>query len=207
MAESDPSGAFLFVPCRVPNYVAQYRIDATTGKLTRNEPFAVPAAAPGAGPRHIAFHPTRPWAYVINELDGTTTSYQLDPAKGTLSAGETIRNTPEDVREVWSAHVVVHPSGRFVYGSNRTSGTISIFAVDQATGRLTRVATEDGGGAIKEPRNFTIDPAGRHLVVVNQAAPFQVIVFTIDGTTGKLTKRATTPTDGSLTFAGVVPLP
>jgi 6-phosphogluconolactonase len=184
----DAAGRYLFVPCRAGNRVASYRFDVQTGQLSAENPPTVPDA-PGAGPRHIAFHPDGRFAYVINELDGTITSYRYEAATGLLSAPEVLPTVPDGVAERAAAHVVVHPSGRFVYGSNRTHDSIAIFAVDAATGRLRAIGHETGGGLIAQPRGFGVDPSGRWLLVANQRTD-TLLVFRIDADTGGLTRIA-----------------
>jgi 6-phosphogluconolactonase len=203
---SDASGAHVFVPCRAGNVVAQFGFDAQTGKLTAANPPTVPAAT-GAGPRHIAFHPTGKYAYVINELNGTLTSLQYDGATGLLSAPEVVSTVPGGVTEKSAAHVVVHPSGRFVYGSNRTHNSIAMFNVNPSTGRVSVIGYETGGGMIKTPRDFGVDPSGQYLVVANQGSN-SVLVFRIDPTAGTLTRvgdPVTVPNQPQ--FAGMLTLP
>ena len=203
---SDASGTHVFVPCRAGNVVAQYGFDAQTGKLAPASPPTV-AAATGAGPRHIAFHPTGKYAYLINELNGTLTSFQYDGATGLLSAPEVVSTVPGGVSEKSAAHVVVHPSGRFVYGSNRTHNSIAMFNVNPATGRVSAIGHETGGGMIKTPRDFGVDPSGQYLVVANQGSN-SVLVFRIDGSAGTLTRvgnPVTVPNQPQ--FAGLLTLP
>lgn len=180
----DRSGRHVFVPCRSGNLVAQYRFDPGTGRLVPGAPAFV-EAAPGAGPRHIAFHPSERFAYVINELDGTMTSYRYDAGAGTLSQPATVPTVPAGIGENAAAHVVVHPTGRFVYGSNRAHHSIAMFAVDPATGRLASLGHETGGGAINTPRDFAVDPSGRFLIAASMAAD-EVLVFRIDEARGTL---------------------
>ncbi len=204
---SDATGQYAFVPCRSGNIVAQYLVDANTGVLTPNTPPTVRAEAAGAGPRHLAFHPTQKWAYVLNEQDGTTTSYAFDAATGRLSGPNTVRNTPMGVAEGASAHIVVHPTGKFVYASNRTNNSIVVFTVDQGTGRLTPVQYETGDGMIRTPRNFTLDPLGRYAVVASQMTG-TVLVLRINPDDGKLTRvGAPVPGPSSAQFVGVITLP
>jgi 6-phosphogluconolactonase len=203
---SDAAAQYVFVPCRDGNVVAQYRIDVGTGRLMPNNPASV-RAAPGAGPRHMDFHPSGKYAYVINEKNGTMTSYKYDAETGRLSDPATSRTTPAGFSETAAAHVVVHPSGAFVYGSNRRHQSIVIFSVDEATGRLKLVGHEMGGGLIDTPRDFTVDPTGRYLLVANQGR-HTVLVFRIDQATGRLT-RIGSPVSVARgpAFVGVLPLP
>ena len=115
--------------------------------------------APGSGPRHFAFHPTGRFAYVINELASTITAFWYDAENGSLSTVQTISTLPKDFKgENTTAEIVVHPSGKYVYGSNRGHDSIAMFSVDAATGRLTAMGHEPTQG--HTPRNFSIDPTG-----------------------------------------------
>jgi 6-phosphogluconolactonase len=203
---SDASGRHVFVPCRSGNVIAQYGFDSTSGQLAAANPPLVQAAT-GAGPRHIAFHPNQQSAYVINELNGTITSYRYDATAGLLSSPETISAVPGGMNETSSAHVVVHPSGKFVYASNRTTNTIAMFSVDAQSGRLTTIGHETGGGMVRTPRDFGMEPGGRFLLVANQGTN-NVLVFRIDATAGTLT-RVGDPLSvpASPQFAGALSVP
>jgi 6-phosphogluconolactonase len=181
----DPPAARAYVADLGIDKVMIYRFDAARGALSANDP---PAASlePGAGPRHAAFHPKGRFAYVINELTCTITAFSVDPATGALTAIQTVSTLPagETVREGYStADVQVHPSGRFLFGSNRGHDSIAVFAIDQASGRLTLVEHEPTGG--NTPRAFGIDPDGAFLLAANQRSD-SVVVFRIDGKTGAL---------------------
>jgi 6-phosphogluconolactonase len=159
-----------------------YRFDGGKGTLTPNEP---PAAniAPGSGPRHFAFHPDGRHAYVINELGNTVTALNYDPDKGALTELQTVTTLPKGFQGMsYTAEVVVHPSGKFLYGSNRGHDSIAIFAIGD-DGRLTPVGHQ--GEGIKTPRNFAVDPTGAYLLVGNQDGN-SIAVFRIDAKTGQL---------------------
>jgi 6-phosphogluconolactonase len=161
-----------------------YRFDPLTGKL---EPGQQPSATlhPGAGPRHLTFHPNGKYLYVINELDSSLTTFKYDPAKGTLPAFETVSTLPRDFTGTsYCADVHVSKSGRFLYGSNRGHNSIVVFAIDPRTARLSLVEHVSTEG--NWPRNFTIDPTGRFMLVANQRSD-NVVVFRIDAQTGHLT--------------------
>lgn len=165
--------------------VMVYRLDAEKGTITANDP---PSASvePGSGPRHFAFHPNGKYAYVINEIKLTVTGFQYDAEKGVLTPQQTISTLPEGVTDrkgMSTAEVVVHPSGKFLYGSNRGHHSIAIFSIDQATGKLTAAGHQ--GQGIKTPRNFGIDPTGNYLLACNQDGN-SVIVFRINQSTGQL---------------------
>jgi 6-phosphogluconolactonase len=152
------------------------------GKLKANDPAA--AELPDkAAPRHFAFHPDGKHAYVINESALSITVFDYDAKTGTLKAIQTIPTVPEGWKKGSTAEVVVHPSGKFVYGSNRGHDSIAVFKVDPKTGKLTHV--ENQGKDVKTPRNFAIDPTGRYCLVGSQASG-RVLVFKIDQKTGKL---------------------
>jgi 6-phosphogluconolactonase len=141
---------------------------------------------PGAGPRHFAFHPGGRYGYAVNELDLTVTVFAFDPQAGTLAPIQTLSTLPADVTDIKgfsTAEIVAHPSGTFLYASNRGHDSIAMYAVDQGTGRLTFLGAEPIRG--KTPRNFVIDPSGKFLLAAGQNS-HTVTVFAIDGETGKL---------------------
>ena len=142
--------------------------------------------APGAGPRHFAFHPGGRHGYSVNELDLSVTAFTFDPQAGTLTPFQALSTLSADVTDTKgfsTAEIVVHPGGRFLYASNRGHDSIAVYAVDQATGRLTFLGTEPIRG--KTPRNFVIDPTGKYLLAAGQNS-HTVTVFAIDAETGTL---------------------
>lgn len=159
-----------------------YRFDAATGKLVPNDPTAGVVAA-GSGPRHFAFHPSGKYAFVNNELNSTVTSFTYDATRGSLTEIQTISTVPRPMENNYTAETVVHPTGKFVYVSNRGHDSLAIFGVDEKTGRLTALGHESTGG--KTPRNFNIDPSGRYLLAANQDTN-NVVVLRIDTITGLL---------------------
>jgi 6-phosphogluconolactonase len=186
----DSTDRFAYVPDLGIDKVMIYRFDSAGGSLVANEP---PAASvqPGAGPRHFAFHPSGRHAYVINELHCTISVFSRDTASGALTIVETVSTLPagQSVQEGFStADVQVHPSGRFLYGSNRGHDSIAVFAIDEKSGRLTHVETEPTQG--RTPRAFGIDPSGTFLLAANQRSD-SVIVFRIDANTGQLAPTGT----------------
>jgi 6-phosphogluconolactonase len=141
---------------------------------------------PGAGPRHFAFHPGGRYGYAVNELDLTVTAFAFDPQAGTLAPIQTLSTLPADVTDTKgfsTAEIVAHPSGKFLYASNRGHDSIAMYAVDQGTGRLTFLGAEPIRG--KTPRNFVIDPTGKFLLAAGQNS-HTVTVFAIDAETGRL---------------------
>jgi len=192
----DPGNRYAYVPDLGIDKVMIYRFDAERGALAAGDPpFA--AVRPGAGPRHFAFHPGGRFAYVINEIDVTLTAFAADPQRGALSEVETVSTLRlgEAVQRGFStADVQVHPSGRFLYGSNRGHDTLVVFAIDPKSGRLTYVEHESTQGS--GPRAFGIDPTGRYLLAANQRSD-SVVVFRIDQQTGHLTPTGHTMPIGS----------
>jgi 6-phosphogluconolactonase len=161
-----------------------YRFDSTKGTLTPNDP-ASASVKPGAGPRHFAFHPKGTSAYVINEMQSTLTAFSYDSGHGVLKELQTISTLPPRFEgENTTAEVQVHPSGKFLYGSNRGHDSIAVYAINPDKGTLTFVEHQSTRG--KTPRNFGIDPTGRYLLAANQDSG-SVVVFRIDSQTGRLT--------------------
>lgn len=179
----DSRSQFVFAADLGLDKILIYRLDPARGLLTPNNPPAA-AVTPGAGPRHFAFLPGEKFAFVINEMGNTITGFRYDSSAGTLSAIQEISTLPDGYRETsYTAEVVAHPSGKFVYGSNRGHDSIAIFAVDPETGKLTAKGHQPTGG--KTPRNFAIDPGGTFLLAENQASD-SIVVFRIDPQTGLL---------------------
>jgi len=140
----DAKNRFAFVADLGLDTVQVYRFDSTKGTIAPNDP-AASKVAPGSGPRHFAFHPSGKFAYVINEMSLTVTAFQYDADKGQLSTLQTITTLPEGVTDrkgMSTAEVVVHPSGKFLYGSNRGHHSIAAFAIDQSTGKLTAIGNQ-----------------------------------------------------------------
>jgi len=157
----DPSGRFIAVPDKGLDRVFVFRLDAASGKLTPNDPPFVATRA-GAGPRHIAFHPQMPLAYVINELGSSVTTYRFDAQRGVLQPIQILPSIPASyTANNTGAEIAVAPSGRVVYASNRGHDSIAIFAVDRRDGTLTPVGWAPTHA--KSPRFFCLDPAAKIL--------------------------------------------
>ncbi len=204
MVAPDATNLSVFVPCLGANLVAQYRFDPSTGVLTPNTPASV-ATASGAGPRHIAFARDGRFAYVINELNSTMSAFTLDAASGRLTPLQTLSTRATGAIGMnTTAEVVVHPSGKFVYGSNRGDNNIVVFSISAATGMLTLVGHTSTQGTT--PRNFAVDPSGTFLYAAN-AGSNSVVPFRIDPTAGTLTPTATAITVPTPQFVGLFALP
>lgn len=192
----DAANRYAYVADLGLDKVLIYRFDPAGGSLA---PAAPPFASvkPGSGPRHLAFHPGGRFAYVINEMTCNITAFGVDSASGALREIESVSTLPagQGVAAGYStAEIMVHPSGRFLYGSNRGHDTIAVFAIDAASGTLTLVQHEPTQGS--SPRGFGIDPGGQHLIAGNQRSD-SVVVFRIDGKTGRLSATGQTIKVGS----------
>jgi 6-phosphogluconolactonase len=168
--------------------VLVYRFDAAKGTLTPNEPPSTSVKA-GSGPRHFAFHPNGHNAYVINEIASTVTAFQYNAGQGVLKEVQTLSTLPKDYKgDSSTAEVQVHPSGKFLYGSNRGHDSIAVFAIE-ANGTLRYLENTPTGG--RTPRNFGISPDGNYLLAANQDSD-NVVVFRIDSKSGRLTSTGNT---------------
>ncbi|WCJ59088.1 lactonase family protein [Fontisphaera persica] len=179
----DPGNRFVLVCDLGLDKVLTYRLEPARASLTPAEPPHV-ATAPGAGPRHLAFHPNGRWVYVINELNNTVAQYEYNPENGALTALSALPTLPADFTgQNTTAEIAVHPNGKFVYGSNRGHDSIVVYAVDAATGRLTLVQHHPSGG--KTPRHFALDPTGRWMLSGNQTSG-NLVVLAVNPDTGRL---------------------
>lgn len=197
----DPAFRFFFACDLGIDQVMVYRLDDATGLLTpHTPPFA--AVKAGSGPRHMVFRPDGRYVYVLNELTSTVTAFSYDAQKGVLTEGQTVSTLPEGYTGQNSgAEIAVHPSGRFVYASNRGHNSIAIFRVDQATGALTFVRAQETGG--RTPRHFVLDPTGRLLLAANQDSG-TIVVFAVDEASGDIKSTGATvdvPSPVCVTFS------
>jgi 6-phosphogluconolactonase len=156
---------------------------------------------PGAGPRHLAFHPNGKFAYVLSEMDSSVTVFSYQAKNGAFSPLETISAVPKDYAgRKEAAEIAVHPSGKFLYTSNRGHDSIAIFEINPAKGTLKSLGQVLSGG--KTPRHFAIDPTGMYLLAENQESN-NIVVFHIDPATGNLTPTGQTievPSPVCITF-------
>lgn len=182
---ASPDNRFVFVSDLGLDEILSYRFDAAKGTLTPNDP-PFGKLAPGAGPRHAAFSPDGKFLYVVSELNSTVTAFAYDSAKGSLKDLQVVCTLPNDFHgRNDTAEITVHPSGKWLFASNRGHDTIAVFAVDPAEGTLLPAGEFPTGG--KEPRHFAIDPTGRFLLAENQHS-HSIAVFRVDPATGALTQ-------------------
>ena len=180
-----PDTRYVLVPDCGLDRIFIYRLDTERGTLAENDP---PWAAlrPGAGPRHLAFHPSGTSLYCINERDSTITAFGYQPDRAVLRELQTISTLPDGFAGHNScADIHIDPAGRYLYGSNRGHDSIAIFAVEAATAELRSLGHEPTAG--RTPRNFGIDPTGSLLLAANQDTD-TVVSFRIDQATGALTE-------------------
>lgn len=179
---TSPDNRFVVVADLGTDELVVYRLDASTGALTPAHAFKV---APGAGPRHITFHPSGRFLYAINELDSTVSAYAFNAASGSLARLNTLSALPNAVsEESHGSGLQITPDGRFLYGGVRGNDNIAIYAIDQSSGHISLVDLPSTRG--KTPRDLTIDPTGRFVIVCNQNSD-ALAIFRIDGHTGRLT--------------------
>jgi len=184
MIVTDPNGAFVLVPDLGLDRIVCYRLERDSGQLVL-QPEAGARVEPGAGPRHVAFGSGGTRVYCVNELDLTLSVFEYDAANGRMRAMQTVNTVPPEVgsRAGTAAAIVVHPSGRFVYTSNRGPDSIASFAVDGASGTLTPLGHTPSGG--RTPRDINIDPTGTLLLAANQDSD-ALAIFRIDPSSGSL---------------------
>lgn len=179
-----PDNRFAFVPDLGKDEVLIYSVDARQSKLTPHGSGILP---PGAGPRHMKFHPNGMWIYVLNENDVSVTVFGYDAEAGTMRARQTIPAVPKEQlyrEQTFSASEIrVHPNGRFVYSANRGHDTVTAFRVDPESGTLSVIEREHVRGA--RPRNFNLDPSGRWLLAGGQDS-HTLSSFAVDQETGEL---------------------
>lgn len=182
----DPANRFAFVPHTGPNAVFQFAFNAATGKLTPGNPPKL-ATPENTGPRHIVFHPRLDIAYTSNEQGGSVTVYSFDKAGGSLKALQTASTLPSDFSQRNAcAEIRIHPTGRFLYVSNRGHDSIARFQVDDRSGSLLALGQTP---TEKTPRSFDLDPGGKFLYACGEATD-RLVAYQIDQETGGRTQTA-----------------
>jgi 6-phosphogluconolactonase len=179
----DPQNARAYVCDLGIDKVMIYRFDADKGKLTPNDPpFA--QVKPGACPRFIVFRPDGKFAYVVNELDSTVTSFSVDAQTGALKELGTQTTLPGYYDGPNTAAALgMHPSGKFLFVSNRGNETVVLYEIDKDSGKLKWIEEQNTGG--KTPRHFGIQPSAKHMAIVNQSSD-TVLASRIDSGNGRL---------------------
>ena len=178
-----PDYQYILAPDLGMDKVMVYQFASAGKKPLKPAPVPFTASIPGSGPRHIAFHPNKKFAYLIEEMSGTVKTFTYN--KGLLNPIQNIATHPDTFKgQPGSADIHVSPDGKFLYASNRgEENNLAIFSIDPATGKLTGKGFQEITGA--QPRNFIIDPSGRYLLVANQKTN-NIVVFKRDMVTGLL---------------------
>ena len=199
----DAANRFVLATSLGGDIVNQFCFDATTGILSPNTP-AGATVKDKAGPRHLAFHPSGRFAYLIGELDGAIYAFDYDSAGGRLSETQVLSALPPGFTgKPWAADLHVTPDGRYLYCSERTSSTLAAFKIDPASGRLSMVGTYP---TEKQPRGFAIDPSGRYLLAVGQLSN-SMTSYAIDGAGGTLTRLKDYPMGQNPNWIEIIDLP
>ena len=182
----DPSGQFAAEADLGIDRVHIFRVPGAKEAGTPLQLVNKISAKPGSGPRHLAFHPSGRFLFVNGEMDTTLSAYRFDPQTGGADLLDSLSTLPPgDHPGSSTAETVVHPSGKFVYVSNRGHNTVARFGFDAATAKLTALGHTPTGG--KTPRNINIDPTGNWLLAANQESN-TITVFRINTATGDLTQ-------------------
>jgi 6-phosphogluconolactonase len=177
-----PDGRYLLVQDLGLDKIVTYKVDKEAGKLIV---VAEAALHPGAGPRHLTFHPNGSYAYVINEVDSTVTAFAYDAQSGQLSTIQTVSTLPEGFEGDNScAEITISNDGKYVYGSNRGHDSIVVYAVDEQSGKLTSIQHISVQGG--HPRHFALTPSGRYLLAANRDTN-NIATFVVDQASGELT--------------------
>ena len=201
---ADAANQFVLVPHTCANAVYQFKFDATTGKLTPNNP-ALVHPAEGLEPRHLAFHPTLPVIYFDDEKADSVTAYNYDMNTGTVKPFQTTSTLPSDFDGTKNscADIEITADGKFVYASNRGHNSVAGFKVNPANGSLTTIGQFKTGDT---PRSFNLSPDNRWLIAAGQKS-HDLHIYQRDPDTGKLTRQTTvTPTGKGPSWVQFIPL-
>lgn len=178
-----PDNRFAYAADLGLDQILGYRLDAATAQLTpHRQPFV--RTRPGAGPRHLTFHPDGRHVYVINELQNSITMFDFLPETGMLIERQTLSTLPDDFEGTsYCADLKITPDGRFLYGTNRGHDSIAAYGIDE-NGRLTRIQIVPSRGA--GPQNLALTAQGELLLCANMPGN-ALVVFRIDSRSGRLT--------------------
>ena len=174
----DPANRFAIATDLGADKLVTYKMDLENGKLKKHAEIKV---QPGSGPRHLIFHPSEPYCYLLNELSSTLIVYRYHADTGSLEEVQAISTLPPDFKGE-NLCADLHIYGKYLYASNRKHDTIAWFLIDENTGRLTYLGEIPSGG--REPRGFAIDPSGSFLLAAHEKSN-NVVVFQLDPLTGK----------------------
>lgn len=220
----DASNQYVYVPTLASDEVFMFRFDAKTGKLASNTP-AVYLAKAMTGPRHFITSPDNRRLYLLSELVGTVTTFDIDGKTGLLKETSVATGLPPDTKlgpgmprgavgganappprntdnDIWAADLHMLPNGRFLYMSERTSSSIAAFSVDATSGALAYLGSTP---TERQPRGFNIDPSGRFMVVTGEKSD-TISVYAIDPSNGTLKLLKQYPTGKGSNWVEIVSL-
>ncbi|WP_145005582.1 lactonase family protein [Pseudomonas oryzihabitans] len=225
--QTDRSNRFVFVPNLGDDQILQFRFDAASGQLTPNDPPLIKTAA-GEGPRHFVFSPDNHFVYVLHELSGMVTQYELDANNGRLQPVISVASVPADAglvrgvvqppitadrlaartqekprNAISAADIKLTPDGRYLFTTERTSSKLALFQVDAPTGRPRFIESIP---TVNQPRGIAIDPQGRFLVASGEKST-EVAVYRIESSTGRLTEVSRAPAGKGANWVEIVELP
>lgn len=177
-----PNGKFLYATDLGTDKLYNYRVDPASGRVTANPSQSVFSTRPGVGPRHMVVHPSGKFLFVINELDASLTALKIDK-QGVLSEIQSVPTVPASFSgQNTAAAIRLHPTGKFLYVSNRGYNGITAFQIN-SDGTLKEVDTQTT--QISMPRDFNVDPTGQFLIVANMDLD-NLSLYQIDPSTGKM---------------------
>lgn len=177
----DPAGSYVFATSLGGDNLSSWRFDAKTGQLTANDPPLVNVAPAKTGPRHFLWNKAQTHVYLLNELDGGVDVFAYDGGKGAMRHLQRSSVMPAGFTgKPWAADLQLSADGRYLYGSERTSSTLTTFKVDPATGLLQTAGTTP---TEKTPRGFAVDSSGKFLIATGQGS-HAVALHPIDPSTG-----------------------
>jgi 6-phosphogluconolactonase len=184
MVAIDAQAGLVFIPDLGLDAVVGYRFDADTGRLAADAG-AGGRMPPGSGPRHMAFGGDGRHAYVLSELASNVVACSYDRSSGDMEPMQVASTLPDgyDASHTTCAAIVMAPSGRHLYASNRGHDSVAVFDVDGESGRLTALGQTATGG--RTPRDFNVDPSGRYLLAANEATD-SIVTFAVDVGSGRL---------------------
>jgi 6-phosphogluconolactonase len=178
-----PDNRFAFACDMGLDRLMAYRFDSQKGKLSPASTAVIPVKA-GSGPRHMVFRPDGRFAYVLGTKKSTLTTFAYAASTGGLREVQTVSTLPESFEGAnAAAEVAVHPSGKYLYASNRGHNSVVLFTIDPDKGTLTFVEEQGTGG--KTPRHFGLEPSAKHLAIANQDSD-SVLVCRMDAGNGRL---------------------
>jgi 6-phosphogluconolactonase len=201
---TDKSNKHVLAPSLGLDQMSQFKFDPATGTLTPNAPPAAKTAEK-AGPRHFRFSGNEKFVYLLTELHAAIYVFPYDAKAGTLGKAVQVVNAmpPNSQLKPWAADIHLTPNGKFLYASERTTSTLSVFRVDAATGLITQIDTVP---TEQQPRAFEIDPTGKFLYVVGEKSD-SMTSYAIDPASGKLAKLKQYPIGKNPNWIEIVTLP